>query len=165
MSRPCYAFMDSPVGRLTLVCRGGALARIGFEADPWDPAGCVEDTAAAAPVGQQLREYFGGTRRDFDLTLVLEGTSFQKKVWSAVAAIPFGTTVSYGELAQRIGSPEAARAVGAACGANPIPLVIPCHRAVGSNGRLTGYRGGVEAKRWLLGHESALALEAGRRPA
>ena len=103
-------------------------------------------------------------RRGFDLPLELEGTDFQKKVWQALAAIPFGETCAYGELARRIGSASALRAVGAACGRNPIPIVIPCHRAVAADGRLTGYRGGLDAKRWLLALEGGLAHEAdGRR--
>ncbi len=153
-----YARMASPVGELTLVADNGALVRITFEVDPWKPAaGDVEDTAALAPVIEQLREYFGGERREFAVAFNFEGTEFQKKVWRALAAIPFGETVTYGELARRAGSPAAARAVGAACGSNPVPLIIPCHRAVGSDGSLTGFGGGLDAKRWLLAHEAARA--------
>lgn len=99
---------------------------------------------------QQLREYFAGERREFDLELDLRGTSFQVDAWNAVAAVPYGETTSYGEIARRIGRPDAVRAVGAANGANPIPIVVPCHRIIGSNGKLTGYGGGLDLKRWLL---------------
>ncbi len=158
-----YAKMASPVGELTLVAEDGVLMRITFEVDPWAPGpGDVEDPAAFAPVIAQLGEYFGGERREFAVDFNLEGTEFQKKVWRALAAIPFGETVTYGALARAVGSPAAARAVGAACGSNPVPLIIPCHRAVGSDGSLTGFGGGLDAKRWLLAHESGLAHEASR---
>jgi methylated-DNA-[protein]-cysteine S-methyltransferase len=158
-----FARMASPVGELTLVAENGALVRITFEAEPWAPTpGDVEDPSALAPVIGQLSEYFGGERREFEVAFNFEGTEFQKKVWRALVAVPFGETVSYGALARRVGSPAAARAVGAACGSNPLPLVIPCHRAVGSDGRLTGFGGGLDAKRWLLAHERGLAHEAAR---
>jgi methylated-DNA-[protein]-cysteine S-methyltransferase len=153
-----YAKMASPVGELTLVAEEGALVLIAFATEPWVPApGDTEDPAALAAVIEQLREYFEGRRREFAAAFDLRGTEFQKKVWRALAAIPFGETVAYGEIAHRVGSPAAARAVGAACGSNPLPLIIPCHRAVGSDGSLTGFGGGLEAKRWLLAHEAARA--------
>lgn len=152
-----YTRTASPIGVLTLVGTGRALLRIAFETEPWTPAaGDCEDAAAFAPVVAQLGGYFAGSRREFDLSLELEGTEFQKKVWLALAGTPFGTTCAYGELARRIGSAAAVRAVGAACGRNPVPIIIPCHRAVGADGRLTGYRGGLDIKRWLLAHEEGL---------
>ena len=102
----------------------------------------------------QLDEYFAGTRRAFDLPLDLRGTLFQNRTWSALAELPYGTTVSYGEQARRLGVPRAARAVGAANGSNPLPIVLPCHRVIGANGALTGYGGGLDVKRWLLAHEA-----------
>jgi len=113
----------------------------------------VVDAAALKPACEQLEEYFAGTRQDFALELDPLGTPFQRHVWRLVAAIPYGTTVSYSGLAQRLGCPRAGRAVGAAVAANPLPIVIPCHRVVGRDGRLTGYAGGLRCKAWLLGHE------------
>ncbi|HEY8022769.1 MAG TPA: methylated-DNA--[protein]-cysteine S-methyltransferase [Thermoanaerobaculia bacterium] len=109
-----------------------------------------------AIVAAQLAEYFAGRRRDFDLELDPPGTPFQRQVWGELARIPYGATVSYGELARRVGRPNASRAVGAANGANPIPIVLPCHRVIGSDGSLTGYGGGLPIKRALLSLEGAL---------
>jgi methylated-DNA-[protein]-cysteine S-methyltransferase len=102
----------------------------------------------------QLNEYFAGNRREFDLPLNARGTAFQKRVWSALRDIPYGETASYGATATAIGTPTASRAVGLANGQNPISIVVPCHRVVGADGSLTGYGGGIEAKRWLLAHEA-----------
>ena len=108
---------------------------------------------------QQLSEYLARTRTSFDLPLAPSGTAFQRRVWDALRAIPYGTTTSYGELARRLGDASATRAVGAANGKNPIPIIVPCHRVVGSRGELTGFGGGLDRKRWLLEHEGvALAL-------
>lgn len=107
-------------------------------------------------VEAQLKEYFAGWRTTFDLPLEPSGTDFQLSVWELLRKIPYGVTTSYGELARRLGDPKATRAVGAANGANPIPIIVPCHRVVGSKGELTGFGGGIERKRWLLEHEGAL---------
>ena len=104
----------------------------------------------------QLREYFAGKRRAFDVPVDPDGTEFQRRVWAAMAAIPFGETRSYGSIAAELGAPDKARAVGAAAGANPIPIIIPCHRVIGTDGSLTGYGGGLRMKVWLLRHEGAL---------
>ena len=112
---------------------------------------------------RQLQEYFAGGRRDFDLPLDLAGTPFQRRAWLALASIPYGTTLSYGEQARRLGVPGAARAVGSANAANPIPIVLPCHRLVGADGSLTGYGGGLDAKRALLAHEADV-VAAGSGP-
>lgn len=104
----------------------------------------------------QLREYFAGKRRIFDVPVDPAGTEFQRHVWAAVAAIPYGATVSYGALATQLGGEQPARAIGAAVGANPIPIIIPCHRVIGADGSLTGYGGGLRMKVWLLRHEGAL---------
>jgi len=104
----------------------------------------------------QLGEYFAGRRQDFDLPLAPAGTAFQRAVWSELRRIPFATTASYGEIAARVSRPRAVRAVGAANGANPIALIVPCHRVIGSDGRLTGYGGGLPTKHWLLSHEAAV---------
>lgn len=105
---------------------------------------------------RQLMEYFDGTRTTFDLPLEPSGTEFQLRVWELLRRIPYGVTTSYGVLARKLGDPQKSRAVGAANGANPIPIIVPCHRVVGSNGELTGFGGGLERKRWLLEHEGAL---------
>ena len=149
--------LESPIGRLRIECNEQALLAIHF-----DPPGRVDtssQTAAAAIARQaaaQLEEYFTGRRRTFDLPLALRGTRFQQRVWQALGEIPFGSTWSYGDLARRIGSPGAARAVGAANGSNPLPVVVPCHRVIGADGQLTGYGGGIERKQWLLRHEGVL---------
>ena len=112
-----------------------------------------EDLAALRKVVHQLRAYFAGELESFDLDLAPEGTPFQQKVWSELLKIPYGETISYGELARRIGNPSASRAVGLANGSNPIPIIIPCHRVIGSNGKLTGYGGGLPIKEKLLALE------------
>jgi len=139
---------------------GHRLHRVGFPAgsrtrrpDPeWQ-----RDDSLFTGVFAQLRAYFAGELTGFDLPLHIGGTAFQNAVWTALADIPFGETVSYGELAGRIGRPTASRAVGAANGANPLPIVLPCHRVVGADGSLTGFGGGIETKRALLAHERRLA--------
>jgi methylated-DNA-[protein]-cysteine S-methyltransferase len=118
-----------------------------------DPAWKAE-SAAFREVVAQLHSYFSGRRRHFDLPLEIEGTEFQKKVWTELRSIPYGETISYKELAKRIGKPSAVRAVGAANGANPIPIIIPCHRVIGNDGSLTGFGGGLPLKRKLLELES-----------
>jgi methylated-DNA-[protein]-cysteine S-methyltransferase len=119
-----------------------------------DPAGTVRDDDAFADLRGQLAEYFAGDRTSFDLPLHAKGTPFQHRVWDALVRIPHGRTSSYGELAVAIGTPGAARAVGLANGQNPISIVVPCHRVIGADGSLTGYGGGLPAKKWLLGHEA-----------
>jgi methylated-DNA-[protein]-cysteine S-methyltransferase len=143
---------SSPVGRLELVERGGALVAIRFDA-PAD--GSPEHERGGSPVlreaHRQLAEYFAGRLRVFDLPLRPAGTDFQRRVWGVLATIPWGTTTTYGAVADRLGLPPgASRAVGAANGANPIPVVLPCHRVVGADGTLTGYGGGLERKALLL---------------
>jgi methylated-DNA-[protein]-cysteine S-methyltransferase len=142
--------IDTPVGPLSIVIdSAGRLAKLQFGAgiEPALGRGEAEDVAA------QLREYFAGRRRKFDLGLAPQGTPFQIDVWNALLEIPYGATISYSELAGRIGRPKSVRAVGAANGANPIPIIIPCHRVIGANGTLTGYGGGIERKQWLLALE------------
>lgn len=154
------AVVDSPVGPLTLVASETGLravlwpndadgrVRFGEEIND-DPA---HPTLAAAAM--QISEYFAGDRKDFDLPLDPQGTEFQVQVWHSLATIPYGETASYSEQAERIGRPKAVRAVGAANGKNPLSIVLPCHRVVGANGSLTGFAGGLDAKRFLLDHES-----------
>lgn len=154
-----YTRMESPIDPLLLTSDGEALTSLfmmsqrhgPFFSDDW-----IRDDNAKpfAQVKKQMQAYFAGELTDFDLPLKMIGTDFQKTVWLELQTIPFGTTISYGELAQRVGNPSASRAVGAANGRNPISIIVPCHRVIGSNGKLTGYGGGMERKEWLLAHES-----------
>lgn len=114
------------------------------------------ETPALRAALTELREYFAGKRRRFDVPVEPAGTEFQQQVWKAIAAIPFGKTIAYGEIAEQLGGPDLSRAVGAATGANPIPIIIPCHRVIGADGSMTGYGGGLRMKVWLLRHEGAL---------
>lgn len=150
----------SPVGELTLVADERGLAAILWENDRPDRVrlGVLSekpDHPVLVETERQLGEYFSGDRRSFDVPLSFAGTDFQKRVWAALLAIPFGETRSYGEIADQLGNPGASRAVGAANGRNPISIIAPCHRVVGSNGKLTGFAGGLEAKAFLLDLEAA----------
>lgn len=152
--------MESPLGEILLVAnpQGDALCGLYLERQKYFPAGADQwRETPKLPVLRdavvQLREYFAGGRRQFDLALAPAGTPFQRGVWSAIGRVPFGETITYGELARRCGRPSAVRAVGAATGRNPITIVIPCHRIVGSDGTLTGYAGGLDRKRSLLALE------------
>ena len=166
-----HAFHATPLGRLLLVGERGAggnllLTGIYMEQHRRGPGvdpDWVEDAGAFGEVRRQLDEYFAGSRRSFDLPLVPAGTPFQSRVWEALARIPWGTTVTYGELAARVGRPGAARAVGAAVGRNPISIVVPCHRVVGAGGALTGYAGGLDRKAFLLALEGQPAIEPAAR--
>ena len=153
-----YTTMDSPVGRLRLVADDAGLRRLEFQKDRFAeaPEDWREDARALREVSSQLAAYFAGRLKVFDFPLAPEGTPFQLQVWERLLEIPYGETVSYGTLAQRVGNPAASRAVGLANGRNPIAIVIPCHRVIGSNGTLTGYGGGLPNKQKLL------ALERGQ---
>lgn len=152
---------DSPVGALRLVAGDHALVavlwpeerpgRVRFAAAPVDG-----DSAILERATRQLTEYFAGTRRTFDIALELRGTEFQQQVWWALAQIPYAETSTYGKQAAAIGRPRAIRAVGSANGRNPLSIVLPCHRIVGADGTLTGFAGGLDAKRWLLDHEQSV---------
>lgn len=144
-------WMDSPVGGLRLHADAGLLTAVQFDAAP---VGARVDDPVLDAAQEQLEQYFAGTRQEFDLPLASDGTEFQRKVWGELRRIPFGQTASYGEIAQRLGyEPGISRAVGAANGANPLPIIVPCHRVVGSDGTLTGYSGGIERKTTLLALE------------
>ncbi|GBC61871.1 methylated-DNA--[protein]-cysteine S-methyltrans ferase [Desulfonema ishimotonii] len=148
-----YHYMQSPVGRLLLAGDGAGLSRISFPTGkkPYAPEpGWQENPEALQPVMRELDAYFEGRLKRFSLKLALNVTPFQEKVLRALQDVPYGQTVSYGELARRVGNPKASRAVGMANARNPIPIVIPCHRVIGSSGRLTGYGGGLEIKQTLL---------------
>jgi len=141
--------VDSPVGPLLLTSDGTSLTRLLFAAPP-DPAWSTEPCPVLLEAVRQLGEYFAGERRDFDLPLDPVGTPFQLTVWAALREIPYAQTINYGQLAGRVGNPNASRAVGLANGRNPISIVVPCHRVIGANGSLTGYGGGLDRKRTLL---------------
>jgi methylated-DNA-[protein]-cysteine S-methyltransferase len=148
-----FAELNSPLGKLTLESDGQALTRIRLPEEDWEPDPTVERIRKPelfAEAAAQLGAFFRGERREFDLPLNPGGTPFQRKVWDLLREIPCGHTITYGELARRSGNPKAHRAVGAANGRNPLPIIIPCHRVIGSNGKLTGYAGGLEAKKKLL---------------
>jgi methylated-DNA-[protein]-cysteine S-methyltransferase len=148
--------MDSPIGRLRLIADDNGLRRVCFERDRHpraDDANGRRDASRLAAARTQLQEYFAGARRDFDLVLNPVGTPFQCRVWNALGDIAYGTTISYAELADRIGNPAARRAVGAANGRNPLPIIVPCHRVIGRDGRLVGFGGGLQNKAMLLALE------------
>ncbi len=159
-----YTHLDSPVGPLLLAGADGILMLINF------PTGSqalqprpewVRESAMFAEAARQLRNYFEGGRTDFSMALEMDGTDFQKETWTALRAVPFGATVSYGELARLVGRPKASRVVGAANHANPLPIVVPCHRVIGSDKSLTGFGGGLETKLKLLALENPTAYGSG----
>ena len=148
-----HAYAPAPIGNLLLVADEEGLLRIEFPpASP--PDGASLDEKRLTPVIREIAEFFAGRRKTFDVPLALRGTAFQLDVWRALLRIPYGETRSYAEIAKSIGRPTATRAVGAANGANPIPIIVPCHRVIGSNGSLTGFGGGIDVKRWLLNFEA-----------
>lgn len=160
-----YARHESPVGPLLLAGDGVVLKVIGFDAGKGrvDPGTGWQECRDAFPdVMRQLDEYFAGTRREFELSLAPDGTPFQLRVWQALQTIPYGETWSYRELAAAVGNVQAVRAVGLANGRNPLPIVVPCHRVIGSDGSLTGYGGGLPTKRALLALEHRVLAKAGQ---
>jgi methylated-DNA-[protein]-cysteine S-methyltransferase len=152
----CCTTIESPIGPLLLAGDDHGLRHIHFlngRRPPKPDPAWIADPAPLQKTIRQLRAYFAGELETFDLPLAPQGTAFQLNVWQKLCDIPYGETISYGELARRIGNPKASRAVGLANGSNPIPIVIPCHRVIGSNGKLTGYGGGLEIKEKLLSLE------------
>lgn len=154
-----YTQIESPIDRILITSDGDSLTGLHMVehrhyevlTDDWKRDDAVKPFAEAR---KQLEAYFAGRMADFDLPLAMRGTEFQQQVWQELQNIPFGQTISYGELARRVGNPNSSRAVGAANGRNPISIIVPCHRVIGSNGKLTGYGGGMQRKEWLLAHES-----------
>ena len=154
-----YDYYDSPHGRMLLTADDKAITSVSFIGQKYAPRaqGDWQRDARHAPIRQakrELAEYFGGRRRRFSVKLAPHGTPFQRAVWKAIAKVAFGKTIAYAELARRAGRPRSARAAGAATGRNPIGVIVPCHRIVGSNGSLTGYAGGLAKKRALLALEA-----------
>jgi methylated-DNA-[protein]-cysteine S-methyltransferase len=157
-----FCYVESPIGRLMLTSDGTALTGLYMNlyrnkpsklpglGDDWIQNATIDPLPAAA---RQLKEYFAGKRREFDLPLRMEGTEFQQRVWRELTKIPFGETRSYGQLAKRLNNPNGSRAVGLANGRNPIAIIVPCHRVIGADGSLTGFGGGLDRKEWLLTHE------------
>lgn len=156
-----FSTMDSPIGPLTLAGTGATLTHLRMAGQTHEPdrADWVSADGAFADVVEQLEAYFAGSLTEFDVELQLIGTEFQRRVWAALQTIPYGETRSYGQIAEQIGSPGASRAVGLANGRNPIGIIVPCHRVIGSTGGMTGYGGGIDRKQTLL------ALEKNRSPA
>lgn len=153
-----YCIVQSPVGRILLAGNARALTHLSFQdgqhpIEP-DPRWVYAEQPLQRPI-RQLEEYFAGKRKTFTITLAPQGTPFQERVWEALRAIPYGQTQSYGQIAKAVGNPKASRAVGAANGQNPISIIVPCHRVIGSNGKLVGYGGGLSIKETLLDHENS----------
>lgn len=157
-----FSYLQSPVGPLLVAADDVGLRAIEFYANRHPVARDATWVEGPHPLidlaRRQLEEYFAGTRRTFDLPLAPRGTDFQRVVWFELAEIPYGSTISYSELAVRVGRPSAVRAVGAANGRNPLPIALPCHRVIGADGSLTGFGGGLPMKRFLLEHEGALPV-------
>ncbi|MBS1700077.1 MAG: methylated-DNA--[protein]-cysteine S-methyltransferase [Armatimonadetes bacterium] len=153
-----HAEIDSPIGPIHLFANEKGLTGLYMNThrDALPPAAMLsaDQNLFLSSAAKELGEYFEGKRKDFSVTLDPHGTQFQMRVWTELLNIPFGQTISYGELAKRLGDPLLTRAVGTANGQNPISIIIPCHRVIGANGHLTGYGGGIEKKRWLLDHEA-----------
>jgi methylated-DNA-[protein]-cysteine S-methyltransferase len=157
-----FCYVESPLGRLMLTTDGTALTGLYMNlyrnkpskllglGDDWIQNATIDPLPAVA---RQLKEYFAGKRREFDLPLRMDGTEFQQRVWGELSRIPFGETRSYGQLAKRLNNPNGSRAVGLANGRNPIAIIVPCHRVIGADGSLTGFGGGIDRKEWLLSHE------------
>jgi len=157
-----FCYVESPIGRLMLTTDGTALTGLYMNlyrnkpsklpglGDDWIQNATIDPLPAAA---RQLKEYFAGKRREFNLPLRMEGTEFQRRVWRELTKIPFGETRSYGQLAKHLNNPNGSRAVGLANGRNPIAIIVPCHRVIGADGSLTGFGGGLDRKEWLLTHE------------
>lgn len=156
MTETLTSTVVSPIGPLTLIARDGVLTNVSMHEQRHvssSPDDAVTDNAWFKDVAAQFDAYFAGELSSFDLEMNLLGTPFQQSVWSQLCEIPYGETISYGELARRVGNPNATRAVGLANGRNPVAIIVPCHRVIGANGSLTGYGGGLERKTWLLEHE------------
>lgn len=159
--RLAWGVLTTPIGALLVGAAGDGVVAVHFEGR-WDNSVHRDDSDDRRARGmlhwacQELDAYFAGALREFRVPCIARGTEFQHHVWNALREIPFGSVTSYRAIAQRIGNPKSVRAVGAANGANPIPIIVPCHRVIGSDGALTGFGGGVERKQWLLEHEGAM---------
>lgn len=160
-----YKYMPSPVGKLTLISGDNQLTAVLWENDRPNRVQATPDLEnnthpVLLEAEKQLQEYFDGQRNQFDLPLNPIGTDFQKEVWRVLASIPYGSTLSYADIARKLGNLKAVRAVGAANGRNPLSIIVPCHRVIGTDGKLTGFAGGLEAKAWLLSREGITSAPA-----
>lgn len=155
------ARLSTQLGVVTVAATETAVVSVEFEGRGAPQPGDESPTGVLAEAVRQLDQYFAGLRTEFDLPVDAEGTDFQRAAWSVLTQIPHGETISYGEQARRMGRPTAVRAVGAANGRNPVPVIVPCHRVIGANGSLTGFAGGIEIKTWLLDHEKRVAAARG----
>lgn len=155
------ARLSTPLGVVTVSATESAVVSVEFAGRGGTPLVGETPTGVLADAVRQLDEYFGGLRTEFDLPIDVAGTDFQRAAWWVLSQIPHGQTISYGEQAVRMGRPTAVRAVGAANGRNPVPVIVPCHRVIGANGSLTGFAGGLEVKMWLLEHEQRVASAKG----
>jgi methylated-DNA-[protein]-cysteine S-methyltransferase len=161
-----WSVVETPIGGIGVAVEAGEVRRVTFGASPADP-GPSPGPASSGPSPvmaaalRQLREYFAGDRTDFDLPMVggVDGTAFDRAVWHAIAGIPYGETRSYGAIARAVGDASAAQAVGTACNRNPLPIIVPCHRVIGADGKLVGFGGGLNRKRWLLQLETRVHIE------
>lgn len=160
MTDSCFDYMQTPIGRLCIVDTDSAVSAIHFEAELFVPEFPQRETLTINSTKKQLAEYFSGQRRVFDLPLTLSGTVFRMTVWGALLAIPYGETRSYGQIASAVGKSGSGRAVGGAVHNNPIGIVIPCHRVIGSDGSMTGFGGGLDVKQYLLKLEGIAGLPA-----
>lgn len=151
----CFSILPTPIGDLLLTGDGEALT--GLRMEPHPEVQGQRDDVKLRPVRDQMRAYFAGELREFDVPLALGGTPFQQKVWAMLRKIPYGATISYAELARRVGKPGAARAAGSANGSNPVGIIVPCHRVIAADGTLGGYGGGLDRKEWLLRHEGEVS--------
>lgn len=156
-----WARLDTPIGTLSIGATSSAVVAVDFGGVDRDVEFVERPVGVLAVALTQLREYFDGSRTEFDVPVDPSGTTFQRDVWGELSRINYGETISYGEQARRVGRPTAARAVGAANGRNPVPVIVPCHRVVGADGSLTGFAGGVGIKTWLLEHERRVAASRG----
>jgi methylated-DNA-[protein]-cysteine S-methyltransferase len=155
-----YSYIDCPLGRMLVQGDGQFVTGLFMpQHKGWQSPGATwqQSDAPFTAVREQLAEYFAGERQQFDVPIKLVGTPFQQRVWQELERIPFGTTITYAQLAQRVGKPTASRAVGNANGRNPVSIIVPCHRVIGADGSLTGYAGGLDRKRWLLDHEARVS--------
>ena len=158
----CYTYIDSPVGRISIQGDGHFVTGLFMSRHKgWKglDASWQQSDESFTTVREQLAEYFAGERQQFDVPLKLAGTPFQQRVWQELARIPFGMTITYSQLAERIGKPSATRAVGNANGRNPVSIIVPCHRVIGADGTLTGYGGGIDNKEWLIAWERSAATQ------
>jgi methylated-DNA-[protein]-cysteine S-methyltransferase len=163
----CYTYVDTPLQPFLLTSDGTSLTGVFMDAQRYGPEiekdwVCRDDAAPFAEARRQLAAYFDGRLRECDLPLAARGTEFQNSVWDELKKIPYGVTLTYGELARRIGRPNGSRAVGLANGRNPLSIIVPCHRVIGANGKLTGYGGGLPRKAALLAFEAAVRAEGPR---